>query len=72
MLTLHRLARIIVLPALVAGLAACSAIKLGYNNLDEIAYWWLDSYVDFTDDQAPRAREDLARLHWWHRNEELP
>jgi hypothetical protein len=72
MLTLHSLARIIVLPALVAGLAACSAIKLGYNNLDEIAYWWLDSYVDFTDDQAPRAREDLARLHWWHRNEELP
>jgi hypothetical protein len=72
MLTLHVLARIIVLPALVAGLAACSALRLGYNNLDEIAYWWLDSYVDFTDEQSPRAREDLARLHLWHRNEELP
>ena len=57
---------------LAAGLAACSAIKLGYNNLDEISYWWLDSYVDFTDEQAPRVREDLARLHAWHRNEELP
>lgn len=60
------------LPAMVAGLAACSAIKLGYNNLDAIAFWWLDSYIDFTDEQAPRAREDLARLHLWHRNEQLP
>lgn len=60
------------LPAVVAGLAACSAIKLGYNNLDDIVYWWLDSYIDFTDEQAPRAREDLARLHLWHRNEQLP
>ncbi len=72
MTTLSRLARIIGLLALSAALAACSAIKLGYNNLDEIVYWWLDSYVDFTDEQAPRVREDLARLHAWHRNEELP
>ncbi|MGZ5845993.1 MAG: DUF6279 family lipoprotein, partial [Ramlibacter sp.] len=72
MTTLPRLARIIVLLTLVAGLAACSAVKLGYNSLDSVAYWWLDSYVDFNDQQAPRVREDIARLHQWHRTEELP
>ena len=67
-----RLARIIGLLGLAASLAACSAIKLGYNNIDEVAYWWLDSYVDFTSEQASLAREDLTRLHRWHRVEELP
>jgi hypothetical protein len=72
MSTLHRLARIIVLLALAAGLAACSAVKLGYNTLDTVAYWWLDSYIDFTGEQSLRVREELARLHLWHRSEELP
>ena len=57
---------------LAAALSGCSAIKLGYNNADEIAYWWVDSYLDFTEDQSRRVREDLARLHRWHRQEELP
>jgi hypothetical protein len=67
-----RLGRIIGLLGLALGLAACSAIKLGYNTLDDVAYWWLDSYVDFTDEQASRVREDLGRLHQWHRASELP
>ncbi|HXE50436.1 MAG TPA: DUF6279 family lipoprotein [Ramlibacter sp.] len=72
MTTLARLRRIIGLLALAAVLSACSAIKLGYNNLDDLAYWWLDSYVEFSDEQAPRVRDDLARLHLWHRTQELP
>ncbi len=55
----QRLGRIICLLGLAAALAACSAIKLGYNNIDDVAYWWLDSYVDFSDEQTPRVREDL-------------
>ncbi|MEO5671317.1 MAG: DUF6279 family lipoprotein [Ramlibacter sp.] len=70
--TTSGLRRIIGLLALAAMLAGCSAIKLGYNNLDDIAYWWLDSYVDFSDEQTSRVREDLAGLHAWHRKEELP
>ncbi|MBX3658313.1 MAG: hypothetical protein KF740_07770 [Ramlibacter sp.] len=66
------MARIIGLLALAAALSACSAIKLGYNNASELAYWWLDGYLDFTDEQSPRVREDLARLHQWHRANELP
>lgn len=68
----QRLGRIICLLGLAAALAACSAIKLGYNNIDDVAYWWLDSYVDFSDEQTPRVREDLRRLHEWHRVNELP
>jgi hypothetical protein len=67
-----RIGGIIVALALAMGLSACSAIKLGYNNLPDLAYWWLDGYVDFTDTQAPVARQELARLHAWHRQEELP
>lgn len=53
-------------------LGGCSAIKLGYATLPELAYWWLDGYVDFDDVQRLRVREDLARLHAWHRASELP
>ncbi|MDP3618725.1 MAG: DUF6279 family lipoprotein [Ramlibacter sp.] len=67
-----RLARIIGGLVLVMGLAACSAIKLGYNNVDELMYWWIDSYIDLNSVQDTRVREDLDRLHLWHRQRELP
>jgi hypothetical protein len=66
------LARIIGVLVLTAGLAACSAVKLGYNSLPDLAYWWLDGYVDFTETQTPQVRDELARLHLWHRGNELP
>ena len=65
-------ARIIGLLAVAAALAGCSAIKLGYNSLGEVTYWWLDGYIDFTEEQATHVREHLARLHLWHRTQELP
>ena len=67
-----RLARIIGVLALAAALAACSAIKLGYNALPDLAYWWLDGYIDFSETQTPQVREELNRLHAWHRGNELP
>jgi hypothetical protein len=72
MITVSRLGRIIGWLALAAALAGCSAVKLGYNNLGDVAYWWLDRYVDFSDEQSGRVREDLSRLHLWHRAQELP
>jgi len=70
--TLARLSRIIVVLLAAFGLAGCSAVKLGYNTLPDIAYWWLDGYIDFTDTQTPQVRGELARLQAWHRAEELP
>lgn len=64
--------RIIGLLVLAMLLTACSSLKLGYNSLPDVAYWWLDGYVDFSEAQTPRVREDLARLQMWHRRAELP
>jgi anion-transporting ArsA/GET3 family ATPase len=50
----------------------CSAVRLGYNKLPEIASWWLDSYIDFSDVQGPQAKAALQKLQAWHRKEELP
>ena len=50
----------------------CSAIKLGYNNGTELAYFWLDGYADFREEQSPRVREELTKLLAWHRADELP
>jgi len=67
-----KLARIIGALLLAAVLGGCSTVRLAYNNLPELSYWWLDGYVDFDDSQSPRVREQLAQLLAWHRREELP
>ncbi len=53
-------------------LTACSAVKLAYNNLPDLAYWWVDGFVDLNDGQSTQLRADLARLLDWHRANELP
>ncbi len=53
-------------------LQGCSAVKLAYNNVPELAYWWIDGYADLNDAQSVKVREELARLHQWHRTAELP
>ncbi len=67
-----RLVRIIGALALGAALAGCSAVKLGYNNLPDLAWWWLDGYMDFNDAQRVPVKDELTRLHQWHRSTELP
>jgi len=47
-------------------------VKLGYQTLPEVSYWWLDNYLDFTDDQKGQVRQELASLQRWHRQNELP
>ena len=52
-------------------LGACSALRLSYGQGPTLAYWWLDSQVDFTDEQAPRVRSALADWFAWHRSTQL-
>ncbi|MEN9888986.1 MAG: hypothetical protein RL559_1023, partial [Pseudomonadota bacterium] len=66
----HRLSALVLLGAL--ALSGCSALKVGYEQSPTLLYWWLDSHVDFTDAQTPRAREALGQLQAWHRRQELP
>jgi len=53
-------------------LPACSAIKLGYQQLPTLSYWWLDSTISFSGNQTPAAKEAIDKLYQWHRREELP
>lgn len=53
-------------------LQGCSTIKLGYQQLPTLSYWWLDSTVSFSGAQSKGAKEALDQLHQWHRREELP
>ena len=72
MRVLSLLLRIIGLAVVAVGLAACSTIKLGYNQLPDITYWWLNSYIDTNGQQTPRVRDEITRIHAWHRQTELP
>ncbi|WP_213953026.1 DUF6279 family lipoprotein [Variovorax sp. dw_954] len=67
-----KLARIIVAVLGCALLGACSSVRLAYNNLPTVTWWWLDGYVDLDATQSPRVREALAQLLEWHRRNELP
>ncbi len=64
--------RIISLLALAALLTACSTVKLAYNQAPELAYWYLDRYLNFTEAQSLQLRKELARLQAWHRQTQLP
>jgi hypothetical protein len=64
--------RIIGLCALSLLLAGCSAVRIGYSQLPEISYWWIDSWIDTADTQSARLRRELDELFQWHRSTELP
>ena len=53
-------------------LAGCSMVRLGYGQLPDLGYWWVDSYLDLGDAQSVALRNDLTQLHFWHRSQELP
>jgi hypothetical protein len=63
--------RIVLFSLLLVVLQGCSAIKLGYNKLDDLAYWWLDGFLDFNADQKPQVRADIQSMFAWHRSQQL-
>lgn len=72
---MRALRRIIRRGLLVAGalaLAGCSMLRLAYDQAPNVAYWWIDGYVDFDDAQSPRVRDALDRWFAWHRRNQLP
>ena len=67
-----RLPRIIAVLALTGVLVACSAVKAVYSQAPDLAYWYLDSYVDFNGAQSLQVKADLNKLQSWHRQTQLP
>lgn len=53
-------------------LQGCSAIKLGYQQLPTLSYWWLDSTVSFSGAQSASAKQAIDTVYQWHRRDELP
>jgi hypothetical protein len=51
--------------------AACSTVKLGYNNADTLLLYSLDRYVSLTDEQERMVRQRVGSLMDWHRATQL-
>ncbi len=70
--TRKRHLRLLLTLALSLLLGACSMVRIGYNQMPTISYWWLDDYFDFTHEQKIQVKHDLREIHHWHRSTQLP
>lgn len=52
-------------------ITACSMLRVAYSQAQDLAYWWLDGYVDFSPEQTPKVRVALGELLAWHRSTQL-
>ena len=68
----HIMSRLAVTVLTALLLPACSAIKIAYNQGPDLAFWYLDAYVDFNDAQSLQVKAELNRLQTWHRQTQLP
>jgi hypothetical protein len=53
-------------------ISSCSSIQIAYNQADFLLKWWLDDYLDFTDEQEKFYAQAIPPLLKKHRQEELP
>ena len=53
-------------------IGACSTLRFGYNQADELVFWWLDGYLDLNEAQSPKVRQALTQWQAWHRRTQLP
>ena len=52
--------------------SGCSSIRLAYGNGPQLAWWWVDGYVDFSREQTPAVKRNIDSLFEWHRGTQLP
>lgn len=52
-------------------LTSCSALKIGYNQGENLVYWWIDGYVDLDQDQKPPVGQHINQFFLWHRQTQL-
>jgi len=53
-------------------LGACTMLRLAYNNVDAVVRVMAQDYFDLWSEDSTDLRVHIARLHEWHRREELP
>lgn len=64
--------RLAIIGAALALLTGCSALRMGYGQAPQLAWWWIDGYLDFDRAQQPRVRAALDQWFDWHRQTQLP
>lgn len=57
--------------AAVLALAACSAVRIGYNNADTLLVYQIDDYLGLTSEQSQLVRSRATSLLDWHRATQL-
>ena len=60
---------ILMMPVLLGG---CSMVQTVYNRSTDLAYWWIDGFVDISTEQRPVLMDDLQAYQLWHRTTQLP
>ncbi len=61
-----------VLPwVLVLLLAGCGALRVAYSTAPQLAWWWLDGYVDFERAHGREVKTAIDRWFDWHRSTQL-
>jgi hypothetical protein len=60
------------LALLLCAFGGCSSVRLAYNNAPQLAWWWIDGYIDFSSEQAPLVKHGIDSLFDWHRATQLP
>lgn len=58
--------------ALLGTLAACTFVRVAYNNADTAVRVMAQDYFDLWNEDNSELRAHIARLHEWHRREEMP
>ena len=53
-------------------LGSCSMLRLGYDQGPQLVWWWLDGYVNFSNEQTPHTKEAIRKWFAWHRTTQLP
>jgi hypothetical protein len=68
-----RVVAVLAAGAAVLALAGCGgAVRIAYNNGDLALRFLADDYLDLHGEQQEVLKAQLARLHVWHRRQELP
>lgn len=63
--------RVLALALAALALAACSAVRLGYNYADTYLLYSLNDYLELSDEQEALARQRAGALLAWHRETQL-
>jgi Family of unknown function (DUF6279) len=63
--------RMLLLIALMALAAGCSTVRFSYHHGDTLLYWWLNSYVDFDNEQSNWVKREIDGFFRWHQSTQL-